>query len=285
MKYDFLIVGAGFAGSVLAERIASQLDKSVLLVDKRAHFGGNAYDEPDDDGIPVHRYGPHLFHTNDKAVFQYLSQFTQWRPYEHRALAAVDGKLVPIPINRRTVNELFGLSLTTDEEVRDFFKSELEPRKEILNSEDVVVSKVGRRLYEKLYRGYTRKQWGLDPSDLAPSVCGRLPVRTSLDDRYFDDVYQAIPLHGYTEMFKNMLFHPKIDVVLQTDFRSIAFARYDKLIFTGRIDEYFDSMHGILPYRSLRFEFETYEQERFQPVAVINYTDSQPFTRVTEYKL
>jgi UDP-galactopyranose mutase len=256
----------------------------VLLVERKPHIGGNAYDELDENGILVHRYGPHLFHTNDRVVFDYLSQFTAWRPYEHRALASVDGKLVPIPINRKTVNLLLGLSLATDEEVRTFFESECEPRREILNSEDVVVSKVGRRLYELLYKGYSRKQWGIDPSELAPSVCGRLPIRANLDDRYFADTYQAVPAEGYTAMFNRMLAHQHIDVMLSTDYRSLSDSHFDKLIFTGRVDEFFGNVHGVLPYRSLRFDFETQDREFAQPVAVINYTASELFTRVTEYK-
>ena len=284
MKYDFLIVGAGFAGCVLAERLASQLDKKILLIDRRPHIAGNAYDEFDEHGILVHRYGPHFFHTNDEGVFRYLSQFTEWRPYEHRALSSVNGKLVPIPINRETVNQLLEFSFTTENEVEQFFESERERRGRVENSEDVVVSKVGRKLYELLYRGYTRKQWGLDPRELAASVCGRLPIRTNLDDRYFEDRFQAIPANGYTEMFMRMIDHPYIELALDTRFQDVPDGSFNRLVFTGQIDEFFGYLHGKLPYRSLRFEFEHYEREFVQPVAMINYPNSHDYTRTTEFK-
>src|SRR3954449_10409411 len=203
--FDYLIVGAGFAGSVVAERMARNHGKKVLVVDRRSHIGGNAYDHYDASGLLIHRYGPHIFHTNSEQVFRYLSQFTTWRSYEHRVLASVDGKLVPIPINLETVNTLYGLKLTTEAEVEAFFASRAEPRSSIKTSEDVVVSKVGRDLYEKLFRNYTRKQWGKDPSELDALVTARIPVRTNRDDRYFTDRYQAMPKHGFTRMFENML--------------------------------------------------------------------------------
>lgn len=284
MTYDYLIVGAGFAGCVLAERLASRLEKRVLLIDRRPHIGGNAYDEYNEEGILVHRYGPHLFHTNDRRVFQYLSNFTSWRPYEHRARSLVEGKLVPIPINRETVNTLFGVGLNTDEEVERFFLSEREPRGMIENSEDVVVATVGRRLFDLLYRGYSMKQWGLEPKDLDPSVCARLPVRMGLIDRYFDDTIQAIPQEGYTALFKRMIDHPNIHVSLETAFDDIGSDSFDRLIFTGPIDEFFGNIHGKLPYRSLRFEYETHDCEYLQPVAMINYPNTVPFTRTTEFK-
>jgi UDP-galactopyranose mutase len=207
--FDYLIVGAGFAGSVLAERLASQANKRVLVVDRRNHIGGNAYDHYDDAGLLVHRYGPHIFHTNSAEVYHYLSQFTEWRPYMHRVLANVDGQLVPVPINLDTINKLYGTNLTTLE-VEDFLASLAEKRPAIRTSEDVVVSKVGRDLYEKIFRGYTRKQWGHDPSELDASVTARVATRTNRDDRYFTDTYQSMPLHGYTRMFELMIAHPNI---------------------------------------------------------------------------
>ena len=282
--FDWLIVGAGFAGSVLAERIASQRGQSVLLIDRRSHVGGNAYDWHDDAGILVHRYGPHIFHTNGQQIVDYLSQFTAWRPYEHRVLAKVDGKLLPIPINLDTINRLYGLNLTS-EELERFFAERREAVDEVRTSEDVVVSTVGRELYEKFFRGYTRKQWGVDPSQLNKSVTARIPTRTNRDDRYFTDSFQAMPLHGYTRMFERMLKHPKIKVMLQADFREIrSEVRFDRLIYTGPVDEFFDFQHGRLPYRSLRFEHRTLEQEQFQPVAVVNYPQTEDYTRITEYK-
>jgi len=283
--YDYLIVGAGFAGSVLAERLASQRGKKILIVDKRPHIGGNAYDHYNDDGILVHKYGPHIFHTNSERVFDYLSQFTQWRPYEHRVLAEVDGKLLPIPINRTTVNELYGLNLQTDEECEAFFASRAEPVEQCRTSEDVVVSKVGRELYEKFFRGYTRKQWGLDPSELDAQVTARVPTRSNTDDRYFTDTFQAMPLHGYTRMFEKMLAHPNIHIMLNTDYREVERTLpYREMIFTGPVDQYFDYRYGKLPYRSLEFQHETLDAGQALPVAVVNYPNEHPYTRVTEFK-
>jgi UDP-galactopyranose mutase len=282
--FDYLIVGAGYAGSVLAERLARGAGKKVLLVDRRPHVGGNAYDCYDDAGILIHKYGPHIFHTNSKEVFEYLSEFTEWRPYEHRVRASVDGQLVPIPINLDTINQLYGLKLNSME-VEDFFASMAEARESIRTSEDVVVSRVGRELYEKFFRGYTRKQWGLDPSQLDAMVTSRVPVRNNRDDRYFTDTYQAMPQRGYTRMFENMLGHPNIKILLNCDYHEVKDeVAYDKLIFTGPVDEYFGYRYGKLPYRSLRFDFRTVNQEWVQPVAVVNYPNEHLYTRVTEFK-
>src|SRR5215213_2125405 len=238
--FDYLIVGAGFAGSVLAERLASQSGQRVLLIDRRPHIGGNAYDHYNQDGILIHRYGPHIFHTNSAQIVEYLSRFTRWRSYEHRVLAHVDDQLVPIPINLTTINRLYGLTLSSDQ-VESFLAAKAEAVSQIRSSEDVVVSRVGRELYEKFFRGYTRKQWGIDPSELDKSVTSRVPTRTDADDRYFSDSFQSMPLHGYTHMFENMLDHPNIKIMLNTDFEEIsAEVLYDRLIFTGPIDEYFD---------------------------------------------
>jgi UDP-galactopyranose mutase len=282
--FDWLIVGAGFAGSVLAERMASQRGETVLIIDRRSHIGGNAYDCYDNAGILIHRYGPHIFHTNARSIVDYLSQFTAWRPYEHRVLSAVDGKLLPIPINLDTVNRLYGLNLSS-EQLEDFFASRREIVEEVLTSEDVVVSTIGRELYEKFFRGYTRKQWGVDPSQLSKSVTARVPTRTNRDDRYFGDSFQCMPAHGYTRMFERMLAHPKIKIMLQTDYRDIrASIPFRRLIFTGPVDEFFDWKLGRLPYRSLRFEHVTVDREQFQPVAVVNYPQTEEYTRITEYK-
>ena len=287
-KYDYLIVGAGFAGSVLAERLASQHGARVLLIDRRNHVGGNAYDEKDDAGILYHKYGPHIFHTNSDAVVDYLSQFTEWRPYEHRVLACVRGKQVPIPINRTTLNQLFDANLETDEDAEKYLASRAEPVDEIQTSEDVVINAVGEELYRLFFRGYTRKQWGLDPSELDKQVTSRIPTRTNTDDRYFSDTFQAMPLDGYTAMFERMLDHPLIDKALGVDFRDMKDRAYeiaDHIIYTGPIDEYFDFRFGKLPYRSLKFDHQTLDQEWFQPVAVVNYpSEDVPFTRISEYK-
>ncbi|WP_443192186.1 UDP-galactopyranose mutase [Pseudomonas indica] len=283
--FDYLIVGAGFAGSVLAERLAAGLGKRVLLVDRRPHIGGNAYDHYNDDGILVHRYGPHIFHTNAPRIVDYLSRFTEWRPYEHRVLAEVDGQQVPIPINLTTLNRLYGLDLDEAGAER-FLASRAEPVADIRTSEDVVINQIGRELYEKFFRGYTRKQWGLDPSQLDKSVTSRVPTRTNADDRYFGDSFQMMPLHGYTRMFEKMLDHPNIKVMVNTDFKEIRDeVQYDHLVYCGPIDEYFGYCYGKLPYRSLRFQHETVDRERFQPVAVVNYpAEDVPYTRITEYK-
>jgi UDP-galactopyranose mutase len=282
--FDWLIVGAGFAGSVLAERLAVERGDKVLLIDRRNHVGGNAYDRHDAAGLLIHQYGPHIFHTNSDQVFNYLSRFTTWRPYEHRVLAAVDDRLLPIPINLDTINRLYGLSLTSDE-LEAWLQSRAEPVNEIRTSEDVVVSRIGRELYEKFFRGYTRKQWGVDPSQLDKSVTARVPTRTNQDDRYFSDQYQCMPAGGYTRMFERMLDHPNIKIMLQTDFADICNEfPADRTIFTGPIDEFFGYKYGKLPYRSLRFEHVTLDKEWHQPVAVVNYPQTQEYTRITEYK-
>ena len=286
--YDYLVVGAGFAGSVISERLATQHHARVLLIDRRDHVGGNAYDEANEAGILYHKYGPHIFHTNSEQVVDYLSQFTGWRPYEHRVLADVRGKRVPIPINRTTLNMLFGLALKTDGEAADYLASRAEPVDEIRTSEDVVVNAVGRELYELFFRGYTRKQWGLDPSELDKQVTSRIPIRTNTDDRYFTDTFQAMPLHGYTKMFERMLDNPRIEKRLGTDFRDMkdeADEIAGHIIYSGPIDEYFDYRFGKLPYRSLKFDHRTLDAEWHQPVAVVNYPDEKvPYTRISEYK-
>jgi UDP-galactopyranose mutase len=282
--FDFLIVGAGFAGSVLAERLASVANKKVLIVDKRNHIAGNTFDYYNTDGILVHKYGPHIFHTNSRDVYDYLKQFTAWRPYEHRVLASVDGMLVPIPINLNTINQLYGLSLSTSE-VETFLESKAEKKTRIITSEDVVLNKVGKDLYEKFFKGYTKKQWNMDPSELDASVTARIPTRSNKDNRYFTDTYQAMPMHGYTRMFENMLSHPNISVMLNTDYKDIEdVIPHKKMIYTGPVDYYFDYCYGKLPYRSIEFQFETIETETFQTTGTINFPNEHPYTRVTEFK-
>ena len=285
-SYDYLVVGAGYAGSVVAERLASQHDARVLVIDRRPHIAGNAYDRLDEAGILIHQYGPHIFHTNSDEIVDYLSQFTSWRPYEHRVLAEVRGQLVPIPINRTTLNALFGLDLKTDEDAADYLASRAEPVAEIRTSEDVVISAVGRELYELFFQGYTRKQWGIDPSDLDKAVTARIPTRTNTDDRYFGDKHQVMPAAGYTKMFEAMLDHPNIDVLLGADFREVRDrVEAGHIVYTGPVDEYFDFRFGKLPYRSLKFEHKVIDQEQFQPVATVNYPHPDvPYTRITEYK-
>lgn len=282
--FDYLIVGAGLAGATLAERLATQHGKKILIIDKRNHIAGNTFDYYNNEGIMVHKYGPHIFHTNSKEVFDYLGNFTAWRPYEHRVLASVDGMQVPIPINLNTINQLYNLNLNSSE-VDAFLESKAEKKQHINTSEDVVVNKVGRELYEKFFKGYTKKQWDLDPSELDASVTARIPVRNNRDDRYFTDTFQAMPAHGYTKMFETMLNHPNIKVMLNTDYKEImdAFA-FKKMIYTGPIDYYFDYCYGKLPYRSLSFKFETIDAEVFQPTGTINFPNEHAYTRITEFK-
>jgi UDP-galactopyranose mutase len=282
--FDYLVVGAGFAGATIAERLAAHGQKKVLICDKRPHIGGNAYDHYDEAGLLVHKYGPHIFHTNSREVYDYLSRFTAWRSYQHRVRAWVDGQLLPIPINLDTVNQLYGTRYTSFE-LEAFFASVAEPVAQIRTSEDVIVSRVGRELYEKFFRNYTRKQWGLDPSELDSSVTSRVPVRTNRDDRYFTDTYQVMPLHGYTRMFERMLSHPNIKILLNTAFDEIRPLVPDaEVIYTGPVDEYFSYRFGRLPYRSLEFRFETLDVDVAQPYPVINYPNDSAYTRVTEFK-
>lgn len=282
--FDYLIVGAGFAGSVLAERLATQSHKKVLIIDKRNHIGGNTYDYYDEHGILVHKYGPHIFHTNSFDVFSYLSKFTQWRQYEHHVLASVDGQLVPIPINQNTINSLYGLNLNSDE-LTEFYNKHAEKRTIIKTSEDVVINAVGKELYEKFFKGYSKKQWGIDPSELDASVTARVPTRTNKDNRYFTDTYQSMPLHGYTKLFENMLLHPNIKIMLNTDYKDvISIIPYKKLIYTGPVDDYFNNCYGKLPYRSIDFKFETFDSEFFQPTGTVNYPNNHAYTRITEFK-
>ena len=283
-RYDYVVVGAGFAGAVVAERLASQLGKRVLVIDKRPHIAGNTYDFYNEDGVLVHQYGPHIFHTSSQKVVDYLSHFTEWRPYEHRVLAHVDGKHLPIPINLDTINQLYDLELDSAG-MEHFLADRVEVKDEIRTSEDIVLSRVGRELYEKFFRNYTLKQWGLDPSQLDSAVAGRIPVRFDRDDRYFTDTFQAMPLHGFTKMFERILANPKICVMTSTDYREIT-GRYPsaKVVYTGPIDEFFDYRYGRLPYRSLRFEHRTHDVEQFQPAPVVNYPNDHAYTRITEFK-
>ena len=283
-KFDFLVVGAGFAGSVAAERLASSGHR-VLVIDRRGHIGGNAYDAHDPAGVLVHTYGPHIFHTNAARIFDYLSRFTQWRAYEHRVLAKVGDQLLPIPINQTTINRLYGLELD-EAGVREYLDKVRVPRSPISTSEDVVLSSVGEDLCDKFFRGYTRKQWGLDLSQLSAGVAARIPTRTDRDDRYFNDTFQAMPAQGYTEMFNNILDHENIQLRLRCDF----FSERENLvashiIYTGPIDAYFNYCHGRLPYRSLRFEHEHLpDVAQYQAVGTVNYPNDYAYTRITEFK-
>jgi UDP-galactopyranose mutase len=284
MKTDILIVGAGFAGAVCAEQLAAA-GKKVLLIDKRSHIGGNAYDRLDEHGVLIHPYGPHIFHTNSKRIFEYLSNFTDWRFYEHRVLAQVAGQLYPIPINRATINKLYGLNLAEDQ-VEAYLESVRERRGQVQSSEDVVMNSIGPDLCEKFFRGYTRKQWNLDLSELAAGVAARIPTRTNDDDRYFGDSFQFMPAQGYTAMFQRMLDHPNITLQLGVSLKEIQTGReWRRTIYTGPIDAFFDSCYGRLPYRSLRFEhLHLANQVKFQTTGTINYPNDYDYTRITEFK-
>jgi UDP-galactopyranose mutase len=283
--YDYLIVGAGLAGATLAERLATQLNARVLLTDRRDHIGGNCHDPLTPDGLRYHRYGPHIFHTNSAEVVAYLSRFTAWRPYEHRVLSRVNGRLVPIPINRTTINRLYGLSLDAAG-LEAFLRARAISSRHIDTSEKLIVSRVGRELYDLFFRGYTRKQWGLDPAELDPTVCGRIPTRLNDDDRYFTDAFQAMPADGFSAMIARMTSDPRIEIVTGCDYRTIADrVTFDHIIFTGPIDEFFEHRYGPLPYRSLEWTFETIDCEFVQTTGCINEaSESIPYTRTTEYK-
>ncbi|MDM7858831.1 UDP-galactopyranose mutase [Thiopseudomonas acetoxidans] len=279
-----LVVGAGFAGATLSRKLADSGYK-IHQIDRRNHIGGNAFDGVDDKGVLVHRYGPHIFHTNSEHVWDFLSRFTEWRSYEHRVLGAVDGKHYPFPINRDTLNLLYGLNLD-EAGAENFFEQVREPREPVRTSEDVVLNSVGRDLYEKFFLNYTRKQWGMEPSELKAGVAARIPVRTNTDDRYFTDTYQAMPLHGYTKMFERMLDHPNITVELGVDFADIKEKeQWEHVVYTGPIDAYFNYCFGRLPYRSLSFEHEHIpDTQQYQEVGTVNFPNDHAYTRITEFK-
>jgi len=283
-RYDYLVVGAGFAGAVCARQLADA-GKTVLLIDRRPHMGGNAYDCKDEQGVLIHPYGPHIFHTNSKKVFEYLSRFTHWRFYEHRVLAVVDGKHYPLPINRTTINRLYGLDLD-EKGVETYLEKVRQPRDTIRTSEDVVLSSVGPDLCDKFFRGYTRKQWGMDLSDLSAGVAARIPTRTNDDDRYFGDSFQFMPAEGYTAMFERMLAHPNITLQTSTSLDDVRTqVQWGYMVFTGPIDAFFGYRFGKLPYRSLRFEHEHLaDQQQVQKVGTVNYPNDYDYTRITEFK-
>ena len=282
-KLDVLVVGAGFAGAVVAERLADA-GRRVLVIDKREHIGGNAFEEFDAHGVLIHRYGPHIFHTQSSRVFAYLSRFTTWRPYEHRVQALVDGSFYPIPINRSTINRLYGLALD-EAGVAAYLATVAEAREPVRTSEDAVLASVGRDLCDKFFRGYTRKQWGLELSELSASVAARIPTRSNDDDRYFTDRHQAMPAQGYTAMFERMLAHPRIDIETGVDYFATRTRWQPRLtVFSGPIDAYFDYCHGALPYRSLAFVHEHHAQSKYQHTGTVNFPNDHAYTRITEFK-
>jgi len=282
---DFLIVGAGFSGCVLAERVATQLDKTVLIVEKRNHIGGNAFDYYDENGILIHKYGPHWFHTNSKKVFSYLSKFTEWRYHYHRVLACVDGLFVPLPPNLDTFRILSSADFDSSTDLFQSLTANFMASSSLDSLHEIGKSIFGNLIYEKIFRGYTEKQWGEYTSQLDRSVISRLSFNYNKDSRYFKDKYQCMPKHGYTRMFERMLSHKNIKILLQTDYKEILDSvAFDKLIYTGPADEFFDCSFGRLPYRSLRFEHETFDTEFYQPVQQVNYPNEYDFTRIVEWK-
>lgn len=284
MKTKYLIVGAGLSGITVAERIANELNEDVLIIEKRNHIGGNVYDEYNDDGILIQKYGPHTFHTDKKHVYDYLSKFTEWNDYQHRVLSYVDGRLIPMPIGLESINALYNLNLSEDE-VEGFLEKRRIPISDIRTSEDVVLSQVGRDIYEKFFKHFTIKQWGVSPAELDKSVISRIPFRKNRDTRYFTDPYQGQPKHGYTKMCMKMLSNPKIKILLNTDYKEVVdYIQYEKMIYTGPLDYYFDERYGKLLYRSIKLQFETHDMESYQPVASTRYPNDYDYTRITEFK-
>lgn len=285
---DIVIIGAGISGAVLAEQYA-RAGKKVLVLEKRDHVGGNCYDYYNDDGILVSKYGAHLFHTNYEDVWKYVQRFSKWYPYEHKVLAKVDGKLVPVPVNITTVNALFGTDITSEAEMKKWLDENQVKNNHPRNGKEAALARVGEVLYEKIFKNYTKKQWDKYPEELDASVLNRIPVRSDFDDRYFSDKYQALPKGGYTQMFVKMLEHPNITVKLNTEFFDVRdqIKDYEKLFYTGPIDQFFDFKFSVkrkLEYRSIKFVHETLDQEFYQENSVINYPNEEDFTRIVEYK-
>lgn len=298
MKTNFLIIGAGFSGLVMAERLSKECGAKCTIVEKRDHIGGNAQDEYDEVGVLVHKYGPHYFRTNSPRILEYLSQFTEWHPVDYKILSYTDGRYWNFPINLNTFEQFLGRDSST-EEFEAWLSSKLLPIENPANSEEVIVSQVGWELYEKFFKNYTLKQWKKDPKDLDASVCGRIPIRTNRDDRYLREDFQALPKEGYHRMFQRMLeSSPEVELLLGTDYRDVVDRiPHDHLIYTGPIDEYFDFCFGPLPYRSLRFENESFDPEQlkkrepisgkpgfWQPTMQVNYPNDEEFTRIVEIK-
>jgi len=288
-KYDILVIGAGISGAVLAERYAST-GKKVLVIEKRSHIAGNCFDYRDENDILVSKYGAHLFHTNDEEVWEYVNFFSDWYDWEHKVIARVDGKTVPIPVNITTVNTLFDEQIATEADMTAWLESNRIHFERPSNGEEAVLNRVGLELYEKMFKHYTKKQWDKYPAELDASVLERIPVRQNYDDRYFSDKYQALPKGGYTQLFEKILAHPNIEVLLNTDFFEVKdqLEGYEKLFYTGPVDRYFEFKHSLiekLEYRSINFVSETHELEFFQENSVVNYPGTEvDFTRIIEYK-
>ena len=296
--FDYIIVGAGYAGVVMAQKIATQLDKKVLIIEKRNHIAGNCFDYKDNNNIMIHKYGPHLFHTNNKKVFDYLSKFTKWNIYHHKVLAMIDGKEVAIPFNLNTIYDVFPDIIAKkleDKLLSKFDYNSKVPILELKSSKDKDLQFLADFVYEKIFLHYTAKQWGMKPEDMDGAVTARVPVFVGRDNRYFNDKYQVVPTNGYTKLFQNMLNHKNIKLMLNTNFKEVCKITDDgfelmgvefkgKIIYTGQIDELFDYKFGDLPYRSVDMKFETVDREYYQKVATVNYPNNYDFTRITEFK-
>ena len=298
--FDYIIVGAGFSGSVIAERIANILNKKVLIIDKKNHLGGHCYDFQNEKGITVHQYGPHIFHTNFKNVFDYLSDFTEWIPYQHKVLGIIDGQKLPIPFNLNSIEKIFEKNKAKslkNKLIQNYGMGTNVPILNLLQSDDAELKNLAEFIYEKVFKNYTIKQWGISPEQIDPSVTARVPVSISYDDRYFHDKFQFMPQKGYSEIFTKMLSHKNIEIRLNTDFKDLINLDFEtkeiifhdkpfrgKLIFTASIDELFGYKFGILPYRSLNIVFETLPEKNFQIATVENYPNDFDFTRITEFK-
>ena len=298
-NFDVVIVGAGFSGLTVAERVISEQGKTCLIIEKRSHLGGNAYDFHDDHGVLIHKYGPHYFRTNSGKVLEYLSRFTEWHPVDYKILSFTDGQFWNFPINLNTFEQFIGRPSTT-EAMEDWIEAHRVKIETPANSEEVIISQVGWELYEKFFKGYTIKQWQREPRDLDASVCGRIPIRTNRDDRYLREEFQALPAAGYTRLFEKMVdaCGAKLKIVLNSDFREVLpHISYKYLVYTGPIDEYFDCCFGPLPYRSLRFERESFTSQTlkgregiagkkgfWQPAMQVNYPNTESYTRIVEIK-
>ncbi|MEI6258810.1 MAG: UDP-galactopyranose mutase [Deltaproteobacteria bacterium] len=289
MNVDWLIVGAGLTGCTMAERIACQRDETVLIVEQRDHIAGNAWDEYSEDGILLHKYGPHIFHTNSKKVWDYLSHFTRWRSYFHLVLASVEGNLVPLPFNLNSIEQIFPTAMAerlTHKLVNRYGYESKVPILELRKTKDVDLRFLADYVYKNVFQNYTIKQWGMKPEELLPTVSARVPILISRDNRYFQDIYQGIPSHGYGALVRNMLRHPNIRIMLNTRWQDIRQdVTFKRMVFTGPIDEYFEYKHGELPYRSLYFNLQTLPIAQYQPASQINYPNEYDYTRITEHKL
>ena len=287
--FDWLIVGAGLTGITFAERVANCFGKKVLIVEKRNHIGGNAYDSYDSNGVLIHHYGPHIFHTKSKKIWDYISKFTDWNFYQHEVLASVDNKLLPLPFNLNSLRTSFSNEDASRIEylLLDSYKlnSNISVLSTLLTSSNKDFQYLGKFIYDKIIYGYTKKQWGVTPDCLDREIFNRIPMRVSWDNRYFQDPYQGVPKYGYTQMFKNMLRNKNIEVILNTDYRRIFNEiQFDRVLYTGPIDNFFDYTHGELPYRSLKFDFAFYPCDFYQRTAQVNYPNDYDFTRISEFK-